>query len=123
MRACVCVCVCVCACMYTRQHTHPCTRAQQCHTTLRHMLSVVDLLVDIHSKVHHVGAHEQVQLALLHALFAVHILMRQELEQGEDQVAVQVAPHLGRQIIVGHGVDDGEERRARTRAVPSYYHM
>lgn len=53
-----------------------------------HILRLVQLLVDVHRKVHHVGVLQQLNLALEDVLLIVHTPVLKELQQREAQVLV-----------------------------------
>mmetsp|Transcript_5623 Transcript_5623/g.25342 ORF Transcript_5623/g.25342 Transcript_5623/m.25342 type:complete len:241 (-) Transcript_5623:165-887(-) len=74
----------------------------------RHVLAVVQALVDVRGEIEHVRLLQQRDLRLEDLSLGVHLLGLEELEQREHQVAVQVLAELRRQVVLGrvgsHGV-------------------
>ena len=63
------------------------------------LVGLVKLLVDVHGVVDHVGLFNQLQLGRLNVGCIVEPLAAQELQQRENQVAVQVLGHQGSEVI------------------------
>ena len=71
----------------------------------RHVLRVVQTLVDVRGEIEHVRLLQQRDLSLEDLGLGVHLLRLEELEQRKHQVAIQELAELRRQIVLG-GVGD-----------------
>jgi len=66
------------------------------------LLVGVQALVHIHREVHHAGVGEEVQLAPEKIRLIIVLLDGEKLQEGKDQMPVQVRTYLGGQVPVSH---------------------
>lgn len=59
--------------------------------------------MDVHGVVDHVGLVEELDFGLEDLLVGVELALLEKLQQGEDQVAVEVRRDARRQVVVRHG--------------------
>lgn len=59
--------------------------------------------MDVHGVVDHVGLAEELDLGLEDLVVVVELPLLEELEEGEDEVAVEVRRDARREVVVRHG--------------------
>ena len=64
----------------------------------------VESFVNVHGEIDHVGAREEVELALEQVILVVNVfpIHGQKLQQGNDQVSVKEGAQLGSQLPLSH---------------------